>query len=257
MQKKESYKHILPHFQQPGQAYFVTWCLLEAVPAKVVHKYSKKLELLKHQIDSFQQENPETSGDGSFLTSRKIQLENKNSRHSKLPASKISKMENVDSKSNTLKDLRKEYYVLRRKYFEAFDKFLDVEAHPKVNLTNPSNLKVMLEALNFWHGKKLTSEAFCVMSNHVHWVFQLFEKDKDGNPVYLQDIMHSVKRYSAYRINKNGDREGVLWQKESFDTTIRNEKHMYNVIEYTLNNPVNAGLVQKREEWPGNWVGDF
>ena len=34
MEKKEYYRRELPHFQQPGQSYFVTWNLKDAVPAK-------------------------------------------------------------------------------------------------------------------------------------------------------------------------------------------------------------------------------
>ncbi|HYQ57124.1 MAG TPA: transposase, partial [Draconibacterium sp.] len=116
---------------------------------------------------------------------------------------------------------------------------------------------IMKEALTFWQGIKLENEAFCVMSNHVHWVFTLFEKDEEGNPVYLQDIMHSVKRYSSNRINKNENRSGALWQKESFDTTIGDYKHLYYAVEYTLNNPVNAGLVKNREKWPGIGIGSL
>ena len=81
--------------------------------------------------------------------------------------------------------------------------------------------------------------------------FQLYEMDKNKNLVYLQDIMHSVKRFTANRINKLENRTGTLWQKESFDTTIRNEKHLYYAIEYTLNNPVSANLVTDRNDWIG------
>ena len=248
MQKKEFYKHILPHFQQPGQAYFVTWCLKDAVPVKAVAKYSEKLELLKHQIDLHR--------DRKFVTScrkSRIQTANPQSRERRFLASEYQWLETAGS----LKELKKEYYSLRQKHFKAFDKYLDVQQNAKIDLCKKQNLEIMMEALNFWQGKRLENEAFCIMSNHVHWVFQLFEKDDNDKPVYLQDIMHSVKRFSANRINKNEKRTGALWQKESFDTTIRNEKHMYNVIEYTLNNPVNAGLVNNREDWPGIGIRGF
>ena len=42
---------MLPHFQQPGQAYFVTWSLKDAVPEKALKRYSDQLEILKSQID--------------------------------------------------------------------------------------------------------------------------------------------------------------------------------------------------------------
>jgi hypothetical protein len=52
------------------------------------------------------------------------------------------------------------------------------------------------------------------------------------------------------------ERSGSLWQKETFDTTIRNEEHLYHVVEYTLNNPVSAGLVKQRNDWLGNFLCD-
>jgi REP element-mobilizing transposase RayT len=250
MQKKESYKHILPHFQQPGQAYFVTWCLKDAVPVKVVAKYSKKLELLKHQIDFHRDRDRKVVPSGR---KSRIQTANPQSRERRFLASEYQWLKTAGS----LKELKKEYYSLRQKYFKAFDEYLDVQQNPKIDLCKKQNLEIMMEALNFWQGKRLENEAFCIMSNHVHWVFQLFEKDDNDKPVYLQDIMHSVKRFSANRINKNKKRTGALWQKESFDTTIRNEKHMYNVIEYTLNNPVSAGLVNNSEDWPGIGIRGF
>jgi hypothetical protein len=51
MERKEYYKQNLPHFQQPGQAYFVTWSLKDAVPKKALKRYTDKLEILKSQID--------------------------------------------------------------------------------------------------------------------------------------------------------------------------------------------------------------
>ncbi|MCF6332514.1 MAG: transposase [Draconibacterium sp.] len=114
----------------------------------------------------------------------------------------------------------------------------------------------MKNTLKFWEGKKLKNHAFCIMPNHVHWVFQLIEKDENGEPVYLQDILYSVKRFSVSKINKLEKREGKLWQKESFDTTIRDEKHLYYTIEYALNNPVNAGFVHDWKDWPGCWSAE-
>ena len=91
------------------------------------------------------------------------------------------------------------------------------------------------------------------MHNHVHWVFKLKEKDENGKQVYLQDIMHSVKRQSSNQINKLTGLTGALWQKESFDTTIRDEEHEYNAVRYTLNNPVAAKFVTDWKDWPGSW----
>ncbi len=233
MQKKEFYKHNLPHFQQPGQAYFVTWSLKGAVPNKALKRYTDKLEILKSQMNAAVSE-PPTRKDAD-----------RNQHH---PEFKTSFTET--------EKLRKEFYTLRKKYIKAYDDLQDAERNPKIDLLKPENLSVMIHTLMFWEGKTIQNQAFCIMPNHVHWVFEVFEKDENGNPVYLQDILYSVKRFSASHINKLENRQGPLWQKESFDTTIRDEKHLYYAIEYTLNNPVNARFVSDWRHWPGSWSAE-
>ncbi len=73
-------------------------------------------------------------------------------------------------------------------------------------------------------------------------------------PVYLQDILHSVKLFSARRINENENRTGQLWEHESFETTIRNYRHFFNVMNYTIQNPVSAGIIKDWKEWPGTRI---
>ncbi len=298
MEKKEFYKHNLPHFQLPGQAYFVTWSLKDAVPKKALIRYTRKLELLKSQILGFKRPGAAVSGCSDFRIADSIMRGSESAPPIKERGSETlpdgqagappgysdsgaANSNSLDFKkcgsetappikprgSETLPDgqagaspdnlfelekLKKEYYSLRRKYIKAYDDLLDAERNPHINLSKPELTIAIIETLMFWEGVKLENYAFCVMPNHVHWVFRVFEKDKNGEPVYLQDILYSVKRFSANRINSIENRKGELWQKESFDTTIRDEKHLYYAIEYTLNNPVAAGLVKRRKDWPGS-----
>ena len=217
MEKKESYKHILPHFQHPGQSYFITWSLHEAIPKKALARYTSELEVLKSQIKYLEQQKK----------------------------SDISEIEKI----------KQEYYSVRKQYIKAYDDLLDSDLNPKINLSKTENLEIMFRTLQFWEGQRLQNIAFTIMPNHVHWVVKLFDKDSKGKPVYLQDILQSVKRQSSNKINKAENRSGTLWQKESFDTTIRNDKHLYSAINYTLNNPVKAGLVSNWREWKGTWYG--
>jgi len=233
LEKKESYKHALPHFQQPGQAYFVSWCLKDSIPKKALKRYTDELKHLSEAV---------FNGCGDL---KSPVLNNANT---------IRATQNVASDSD-LEKIRMQYYSLRKKYIKAYDDLLDAERSPTVNLSKSDNTKIINEAIQFWEGKKLLNSAWSIMPNHVHWVLQLFEKDEAGKPVYLQDILQSVKRHTANRINKAEGRVGNLWQKESFDTTIRDEKHLYFAIEYTLNNPVSAGLVKVWSDWPGNGCG--
>ena len=155
--------------------------------------------------------------------------------------------------SNNINTIKKEYYLTRKKYIQAYDDLLDSQTSIGPNLSKKENTRILIDTLHFFDGKKIKNYAFCIMPNHVHWVFETLREDEQGNLVYLQDIMQSVKRFSATQINKSENRIGSLWQKESFETTIRNEKHLYNAIEYTINNPVKAGLAKNVDDWPGTW----
>jgi len=153
-----------------------------------------------------------------------------------------------------IEKLQMQYHIGRKKYVKAYDDLLDSTQDLNVDLSSPACVEILKDTLLFYESKKIENFAFCIMPNHVHWVFRTFETGENGNPVYLQDILQSVKRYSSNFINKAMNRTGTLWQKESFETTIRDEKHLWSAMEYTLNNPVKAGLVSSPEEWTGSWV---
>lgn len=66
--------------------------------------------------------------------------------------------------------------------------------------------------------------------------------------------MKSIKGPSAWYANKYLDRKGQFWERESYDIHIRNEKMLNNVINYTLENPLKAGLVINWEDFSGNYL---
>ncbi|HJV77846.1 MAG TPA: hypothetical protein VJ602_05630 [Paludibacter sp.] len=215
MEKKEAYRHMLPHFQQPGQAYFVTWSLIDALPPKALEDYARQLQRISLNIE-FAKKNKATE--------------------------------------EILAKLKMDYAMIRRRYMKAYDDLLHLQTQFIVDLSKKENTDIVLETLCFWDRKRLENYAICVMNNHVHWVFRLYEKNERDEPVYLQDILHSVKRYSANKINKLEGLTGPLWQKESYDTTIRDGKHLFRAVEYTINNPVEAHLVKDWKNWKGTML---
>jgi putative transposase len=239
MEKKEFYHHILPHFQQPGQAYFITWNLRNAIPPKALIRYTQKLELIKSRMDE--------------LLSRNTELKLKRSLDSCIDSTIESNSSIKSPYFYQMETLKLEYYAVRKKYLKAYDDLLDTQINPLINLTKPENLEIIFKTLQFWEGKKLKNIAFCIMPNHVHWLVELMEKDNLGQSVYLQDVLKSVKQFSSNAIKKVEQRSGTLWQKESFDTTIRDEKHLYYAKRYTINNPVKAGYVSEWRNWKGTW----
>ena len=241
MDKKEFYQHDLPHFQQPGQAYFVTWNLKDAIPPKALERYSLQLERIRAQLGS--------ANSGFPIGCRDFQSRNSGTANSE--SQFLPRESEFAAPMTETEKLKRAYNLVRKQYIKAYDDLLDMDRNPPLNLSRKEISEIIIGSLQFWKGVKLNNFAFTIMPNHVHWVFELFKNDKAGNLVYLQDILQSVKRFSSYHINKFENRNGTLWQKESFETTIRDDKHLYYAVRYTLNNPVKAGLTNDWLNWAG------
>ena len=85
-------------------------------------------------------------------------------------------------------------------------------------------------------GKRYNLGKWVIMPNHVHFLVTPLK----GNS--LQQITHSWKSFTANEINRKLNKTGLLWQSESYDHIIRNEKQLKAIEEYIINNPVKAKL---------------
>jgi REP element-mobilizing transposase RayT len=213
MEKKEAHL-VRPHAQQPGQAHFVTFSLYNTVAPGALSNYTDQLRELRWKIDN----------------RIKHQL--------------------YDS---FLKELESQYSRTQRHYFNAYDRLLAQNTDLTIDLNRAVLSEIIIQGITFWEDSLLKNYALCIMPNHVHWVFRISEKDKDGETVYLSNILESVKRDMATKINKVLEREGPLWQTENFDILLQNQKQLYRAIEFTLNNPVSAKYVKDRNKWPASW----
>jgi REP element-mobilizing transposase RayT len=106
----------------------------------------------------------------------------------------------------------------------------------------PELAAMVANSLKFWDGQRYRLEAWCVMPNHVHVLFWLFDGES------LASILGSWKKFTSRRVNAMVNRRGMLWQDESYDHLIRNEQEFARAVQYIRDNPGKAGL----SEWP--WV---
>jgi len=142
-------------------------------------------------------------------------------------------------------------HIRRRREIEDAETSLDVvERHdpePSVGsrILGRSDIASLVEgALLHFQGDRYALSAWCVMPNHVHAVLTPYLRYS------LSEILHSWKSYSAHQINKILKRSGKLWDEESFDHLVRNERAFDKFVFYTENNPVSAGLCERPEYWP-------
>ncbi len=90
----------------------------------------------------------------------------------------------------------------------------------------------------------LTSLAWVLMPDHLHWLIQL------GDQVALPDVLKAFKGRSGQRINKKRSQTGPLWQKAFHDRAVRQEDDLPAIARYIVANPLRAGLVQRIGDYP-------
>jgi REP element-mobilizing transposase RayT len=109
----------------------------------------------------------------------------------------------------------------------------------------PAERKVVTDVLKHFDGHRYSLFAYVVMNDHVHTVVE------PAPDLQLQTIIHSWKSFSAFRLQRELNRDGAIWQKGYFNRIIRHDVEFRMVVEYVLNNPV--------KRWPGvegyPWVG--
>jgi REP element-mobilizing transposase RayT len=93
------------------------------------------------------------------------------------------------------------------------------------------------------------------MPDHAHLVLTPLY---DGlSFISVAKIMQGIKSGSAHKINRELNRVGQVWQRESFDRVLRREESIHAKVEYMIQNPVRAGLVKTAMEYHWLWVADL
>ncbi|MEW5843669.1 MAG: transposase [Bacteroidota bacterium] len=142
-----------------------------------------------------------------------------------------------------------ELSLKKKRIFKKYDELLDTTFVCKKHLSVPEVATIVRNAIQYEDGKDIKVICYCIMPNHVHLVLELLEGNRG-----ISKIMQSIKRVSARRSNEYLKREGKFWQDESFDRWVRNDKELFNTINYVLENPVRAGLVKIWEDWNYTYV---
>ncbi len=118
----------------------------------------------------------------------------------------------------------------------------------RVDLTN-----VIIDNFHYFNNQRYQLQAFCIMPNHVHVLIKPL-KQPDGEVFSLAHINYTWKRFTSNKINKILNRTGSLWQDESYDHLIQSDNEFYATLEYIINNPIKAGLVDHWKDWHGTWI---
>jgi REP-associated tyrosine transposase len=91
------------------------------------------------------------------------------------------------------------------------------------------------------HGFLLTAWVF--LPDHGHAILY------PPYPLTISRVMESIKVGSTLRINGRRREKGLFWQPRFFDRALRTVKGYHEKVKYIHQNPVEAGLVSRAEDW--------
>ncbi len=101
------------------------------------------------------------------------------------------------------------------------------------------------QSLLHCHDKSYELGCYVIMANHCHLAIRPFKG------IELEDELGAIKRATSRFINHHEFLRGPLWNQESYDRIIRDEEHLFRVVQYIGNNPAKAGLPSS--EWH-RWI---
>ena len=93
----------------------------------------------------------------------------------------------------------------------------------------------ILRTMLFFEGQRYCLLACVVMDDHVHAMVMPTTHE-------LEEIIHTWKSFSAHQLRKISRRNGGLWDGESFDRIIRDDRELGEKLNYIAGNP--------RKRWP-------
>ena len=103
--------------------------------------------------------------------------------------------------------------------------------------------KITEDAMLHFHNERYELLAWCVMPNHVHVLVHIWNWP-------LAKMLQNWKSITAVKANRILNRRGEFWQREYWETFMRDEEQERVAIRYIENNPVKSKLCRLAEDWP-------
>lgn len=91
---------------------------------------------------------------------------------------------------------------------------------------------------------KIKIIAYCLMPNHYHFMIQQISERQAA------DWIQTLFKGYVQAVNKQQNRSGTLFQGQVRHKLIHKENYLVHISRYIHYNPVDAGLVDKPEDWP-------
>ena len=164
--------------------------------------------------------------------------------HHSLPQEKLRELKEFkldwmsrNSANRGLKSMAQRRDELAREHMRRVETWLD-QGLGSCCLRSVEVSSLVRKAMHATDGVRCELSSYVVTPNHIHAVLRPLCPSTDP----LEKILQSWKGAFACRINELRGESGALWQRDNFDRIIRDEEHLWRVLQYIGANPSKAGL---------------
>jgi putative transposase len=133
-------------------------------------------------------------------------------------------------------------YIGRQRYFVTMSTFKRQRIFIEPEIVDSLRLKLVRTC----ELRQFAILAYVFMPDHLHCLFEAKADDCD-----FRAFVAAMRRQMSILI---GDRLGVvLWQDGYYERVLRSEGDVQGVIDYILNNPIRARLVDRAADYRWSW----
>ncbi len=127
--------------------------------------------------------------------------------------------------------------------------FVTTNLEPGITPFSPTERTLLLESIDIEKRRRaFYLYGYVVMPSHVHLLL-------DPGEQRLSDILRNCKSKVALSLANLGTRRGPLWQPRYYDSICRHARNFGDKLENIHNNPVEAKLVSRPQDWPWSSCG--
>ena len=97
----------------------------------------------------------------------------------------------------------------------------------------------LCDRLHYFHNERYLLFFWAILPNHCHLVIRPLESHA------LEALIGAMKGVTARHIQLAMGTTGALWEEECYDRIIRDEEHLWRIVQYIGRNPRTAGRVSE------------